>query len=86
MDGNKIQKIIHYMIVLLLICCWGLMMFFPECIDIMGFKVFLAVSIACAMMYSFYRKKYFSTQEYCKTEKIVFAFLIVSLFFRVVFL
>ena len=25
MDGNKIHKIIHYMIVLLLICCWGLM-------------------------------------------------------------
>lgn len=86
MDRNKMQKIFHYMIVLLLICCWGLMMFFPECMDGMSFKVFLAISILCAMMYSLYRKKYFSTQEYCKTEKIVFVFLIISLFFRFVFL
>lgn len=80
MHSNKIQKIFHYIIVLLLILLWSIMMFFPEYIDTMSFKVFFSVSIACTMIYSFCRKKYFPMQRYCKTEKIVFAFLIILLF------
>ena len=33
MDNNKIQKISHYIIVLLLVILWFIMMFFPEHID-----------------------------------------------------
>lgn len=62
------------------------MVFFPACIALMRFKVFFAVSITFAMIYSFYRKKYFPMQRYSKTEKIVGAFFIISLFVRFVFL
>ena len=34
MDNNKIQKISHYIIVLLLVILWFIMMFFPEYMDI----------------------------------------------------
>ena len=37
------------------------------------------------MIYSFCRKKYFSMQTYCKTEKFVFTFLIILLFLRFMF-
>ena len=30
MENNKIQKISHYIIVLLLVILWSIMMFFPE--------------------------------------------------------
>ena len=33
MNNNKIQKIFHYIIVLLLVILWSIMMFFPEHID-----------------------------------------------------
>ncbi len=82
---NKIQKIFHYIIDLLLILLWSIMMFFPEHIDTMSFKIFFPISIACAMIYSFCRKKYFPMQQYCKTEKIVFIFLIISLFLKLIF-
>ena len=85
MNNNKIQKIFHYIIALLLVILWAIMMFFPEHIDTMNFKIFFLISLACSMIYSFYRKKYFSMQKYCKTEKFVFAFLIVLLFFRFMF-
>ena len=68
MNNNKIQKIFHYIIVLLLVILWSIMMFFPEHIDTMNFKIFFSISLACAMIYSFCRKKYFSMQTYCKTE------------------
>lgn len=83
--NSKIQKIFHYIIVLLLILLWSIMMFFPEYIDTMNFKIFFSISFACAMIYSFCRKKYFPMQQYCKTEKFVFTFLIISLFFRFIF-
>ena len=59
MDNNKIQKISHYIIVLLLVILWFIMMFFPENMDTMNFKIFFSISLACAMIYSFCRKKYF---------------------------
>ena len=65
MNNNKIQKIFHYIIVLLLVILWSI--------------------IACTMIYSFCRKKYFSMQTYCKTEKFVFTFLIILLFLRFMF-
>jgi|GEM_PF-4650976 len=40
MDNNKIQKISHYIIVLLLVILWFIMMFFPEQMDTMNFKIF----------------------------------------------
>ena len=40
MDNNKIQKISHYIIVLLLVILWFIMMFFPEYMDTMNFKYF----------------------------------------------
>ena len=40
MDNNKIQKISHYIIVLLLVILWFIMMFFPENMDTMNFKIF----------------------------------------------
>ena len=85
MDNNKIQKIFHYIIVLLLVILWFIMMFFPEYIDTMNFKIFFSISLACTMIYSFCRKKYFSMQTYCKTEKFVFTFLIILLFLRFMF-
>ena len=44
MDNNKIQKISHYIIVLLLVILWSIMMFFPEHIDTMNFKIFFSIS------------------------------------------
>ena len=85
MNNNKIQKIFHYIIVLLLVILWSIMMFFPEHIDTMNFKIFFSISLACTMIYSFCRKKYFSMQSYCKTEKFVFTFLIILLFLRFMF-
>ena len=86
MDNNKIQKIFHYIIVLLLVILWFIMMFFPEYIDTMNFKIFFSISLACAMIYSFCREKYFPIQTDSKTEKFVFTFLIILLFFRFLFL
>ena len=54
-------------------------------IDTMNFKIFFSISLACTMIYSFCRKKYFSMQTYCKTEKFVFTFLIILLFLRFMF-
>lgn len=85
MADNKIQKFFHYVIVFLLLVCWVLMMFFPECMDAMGGKLFFSVSIMCAIIYSFCRKKYFPMQQACKMEKITAAFLIVLLFLRLLF-
>ena len=56
MDNNKIQKISHYIIVLLLVILWFIMMFFPEQMDTMNFKIFFSISLACSMIYSFCRK------------------------------
>ena len=53
MDNNKIQKISHYIIVLLLVILWSIMMFFPEHIDTMNFKIFFSISLACAMICTF---------------------------------
>ena len=47
MNNNKIQKIFHYIIVLLLVILWSIMMFFPEHIDTMNFKIFFSISLAC---------------------------------------
>ena len=74
MNNNKIQKIFHYIIVLLLVILWSIMMFFPEHIDTMNFKIFFSISLACTMIYSFCRKKYFSMQTYCKTENLFLLF------------
>ena len=84
MDNNKIQKISHYIIVLLLVILWFIMMFFPENMDTMNFKIFFSISLACAMIYSFCRKKYFPMQKDCKTEKFVCTFLIIT-FVRISF-
>ena len=62
MDNNKIQKISHYIIVLLLVILWFIMMFFPEYMDTINFKIFFSISLACAMIYSFFREKYFCLQ------------------------
>ena len=78
MDNNKIQKISHYIIVLLLVILWFIMMFFPEHID--------TISLACSIIYSLCREKYFPIQTDSKTEKFVFTFLIILLFFRFLFL
>ena len=43
MDNNKIQKIFHYIIVLLLVILWFIMMFFPENMDTMNFKIFFSI-------------------------------------------
>ena len=81
MNNNKIQKIFHYIIVLLLVILWSIMMFFPEHIDTMNFKIFFSISLACTMIYSFCRKKYFSMQTYCR--KICFYFFNNTAFFKV---
>ena len=86
MDNNKIQKISNYIIVLLLVILWFIMMFFPEQMDTMNFKIFFSISLACSMIYSFCRKKYFPMQKDCKTEKFVCTFLIILLFLRLLFL
>ena len=76
------QKMIHSIIDLLLILLWMIMMFFPSYIETIPFKIFFSVSVICAMIYSFCRKKYFSLQPYRKAEKYVFALLILSLLVR----
>ena len=86
MDNNKIQKIFHYIIVLWLVILWAIMMFCPEHIDTMNFKIFFSISLACSIIYSLCREKYFPIQTYSKTEKFVFTFLIILLFFRFLFL
>ena len=48
MDNNKIQKIFHYIIVLLLVILWFIMMFFPEHIDTMNFKIFFLFHLLVA--------------------------------------
>ena len=45
MDNNKIQKIFHYIIVLWLVILWAIMMFCPEHIDTMNFKIFFSISV-----------------------------------------
>ena len=52
MDNNKIQKISHYIIVLLLVILWFIMMFFPEHIDTMNFKIFFSMSLDGSIIYS----------------------------------
>ena len=76
------QKMIHSIIDLLLILLWMIMMFFPSYMATIPFKIFFSVSVICAMIYSFCRKKYFSLQPYRKAEKYVFALLILSLLVR----
>ena len=76
------QKMIHSIIDLLLILIWMIMMFFPSYMETIPFKIFFSVSVICAMIYSFCRKKYFSLQPYRKAEKYVFALLILSLLVR----
>ena len=76
------QKMIHSIIDLLLILLWMIMMFFPSYMETIPFKIFFSVSVICAMIYSFCRKKYFSLQPYRKAEKYVFALLILSLLVR----
>ena len=48
MDNNKIQKIFHYIIVLLLVILWAIMMFCPEHIDTMNFKIFFLFHLLVA--------------------------------------
>ena len=79
------QKMIHSIIDLLLILLWMIMMFFPSYMETIPFKIFFSVSVICAMIYSFCRKKYFSLQPYRKAEKCVFALLILSLLVRLLF-
>ena len=86
MDNNKIQKIFHYIIVLWLVILWAIMMFCPEHIDTMNFKIFFSISLACSMIYSFCREKYFPMQTVSKTEKYVSIILIILLFLRFLFL
>lgn len=76
------QKMIHSIIDLLLILLWMIMMFFPSYMETIPFKIFFSVSVICAIIYSFCRKKYFSLQPYRKAEKYVFALLILSLLVR----
>ena len=76
------QKMSHSIIDLLLILLWMIMMFFPSYMETIPFKIFFSVSVICAMIYSFCRKKYFSLQPYRKAEKYVFALLILSLLVR----
>lgn len=76
------QKMIHSIIDLLLILLWMIMTFFPSYMETIPFKIFFSVSVICAMIYSFCRKKYFSLQPYRKAEKYVFALLILSLLVR----
>ena len=76
------QKMIHSIIDRLLILLWMIMMFFPSYMETIPFKIFFSVSVICAMIYSFCRKKYFSLQPYRKAEKYVFALLILSLLVR----
>lgn len=83
--GNMIQNFFHYAIVLLLVILWSVMMFFPEYVETMDFKIFFCVSVACAMIYSFCRKKYFPMLKYCRAEKIIFVLLIILLFMRLIF-
>ena len=48
MDNNKIQKIFHYIIVLWLVILWAIMMFCPEHIDTMNFKIFFLFHLLVA--------------------------------------
>jgi hypothetical protein len=52
----------------------------------MNFKIFFSISLACAMIYSFCREKYFPMKKDCKIEKFVCTFLIILLFLRLLFL
>ena len=83
MDNNKIQKIFHYIIVLWLVILWAIMMFCPEHIDTMNFKIFFSISLACSMIYSFCREKYFPMQTVSKTEKYVSTHFNNTAFFKV---
>ncbi|MSC53966.1 hypothetical protein GKE43_03565 [[Eubacterium] rectale] len=51
-----------------------------------NFKIFFSISLACSMIYSFCREKYFPMQTVSKTEKYVSIILIILLFLRFLFL
>ncbi len=81
----KIQKNLHCIINLVLVVLWVIMMFFPEYIYTMPFKLFFSVAFACSMLFSYYRKKYSPDYQSSKTEKTIFLILIVLLLFRFIF-
>ena len=81
--NNKTYKILRYMIESLLIFIWFVMMFFSDYATTLNFRIFVSITIGCAMIYSFCRKKYFPTQQTSKIEKIVALIYIVSLFCKI---
>lgn len=82
---EKMQKISRYAIELLLLVAWAVLMFFPAWADTRRFQAFLAVSIACAMIHSLCRKRFFPAQKTSKAEKTAAACLTAALFLRLVF-
>lgn len=82
---EKLQTFSRYGVELLLLAAWAVLMFFPGWADTRGFQMFLAVSIACAMIHSLCRKQFFPGQKISRAEKTAAACLIAVLFLRLVF-
>lgn len=82
---EKLQTLSRYAVELLLLAAWAVLMFFPGWVDTKGFQIFLAVSIACAMIHSLCRKQFFPGQKISRAEKTAAACLMAALFLRLVF-
>lgn len=82
---EKLQTLSRYAVELLLLAAWAVLMFFPGWADTRGFQIFLAVSIACAVIHSLCRKRFFPGQNISRAEKTTAACLIAALFLRLVF-
>lgn len=83
---NNIYKILHFISLICLLILWESMMFFPEYMNTISFKMLLSLSIIFVGLYSFFRKKYFPQQKYERKEKIFCSILIILLFIRILFL
>lgn len=82
---EKLQTLSRYGVELLLLAAWAVLMFFPGWADTRGFQMFLAVSIACAMIHSLCRKQFFPGQNISRAEKTAAACLTAALFLKLVF-
>lgn len=85
MDRKKKHRLFRFVVLLLLLSCWVVMMFFPAYMDTMRFRAFLLVTFACATAYSIYRKTYFPNEEGSKTGKMTAAVFSVALLVRLLF-
>lgn len=83
---EKVYKLSRCAVEALLLIAWAGMMFFPAWAETKGFRVFLAVSIGCAVVYSIAGKTFFpGRQSAGKAEKTAAVVLIAALFLKLLF-